>query len=146
MQYSAKGFSARVLATTISIPDATDINRAYANNTPASEYGAYGEIAYNIFHAIKKMEKQEFVVFVRYESLDMNVSIPKNGITDGTLNQQHLIAGFNYLPTKNVVVKADIRMVHTGKQNDNLVINPSPTALPYKQNNSIFNLGIGFSF
>lgn len=146
VQYHAKGFSARVLGTTISIPNASDINHAYANNTPSSEYGAYAEIGYNIFYSGKKLNKQEFILFVRYEKLDMNASVPTNGLIDGTLNQQHIITGFNYLPAKNVVVKADVRMVHTGKQNDNLIVNPLPNALSYQQNNSIFNLGIGFSF
>jgi hypothetical protein len=46
----------------------------------------------------------------------------------------------------NVVIKADVRLMHTGPQNPALVINPAPNALPYQQNNQFLNLGIGYSF
>ena len=78
--------------------------------------------------------------------LNLNASIPANGITDETLNQQHIVAGINYLPVKNVIVKADVRLMHTGKQNPDLIINPNPNAPAYQQDNTILNLGIGFSF
>jgi hypothetical protein len=144
--YSIKGFGARVLGTVISIPDAAAINRAYANNTPQTEYGAYIEVSYNIFEEIKKVKAHQLIVFVRYEKLDMNAAIPSNGIIDGTVNQQHIIAGFGYLPIKNIVIKADVRLMHTGPQNPDLVINPSPVALPYRTNNQFLTIGIGWSF
>ena len=78
--------------------------------------------------------------------LDLNSKIPDNAIYDGTLKQNHLITGFTFLPVRNVVVKADVRVTHTGKENPNLVINPSPIRLPYKQNNQILNIGVGYSF
>ncbi len=146
LQYSVKGFSAKLLASIVAIPDAADINRAYASNAPKREYGAYAEVGYNLFHTVKKLDSQELVVFVRYEKLDMNAEIPLNGIMDETLNQQHIVAGLNYLPVKNVVLKADVRLVHTGKENPDLIINPSPVAPPYQQDNTLFNLGIGFAF
>ena len=146
VQYAAKGFSVRVLGSIVSIPDAADINLAYASNTPKSEYGAYAEVGYNIFSGIEKLQSQELTVFARYETLDMNASIPENGIIDGTLKQQHIIAGLNFLPLKNVVIKADVRFLHTGEQNPDLIINPNPVAPPYDQNNAFLNIGIGFSF
>ena len=123
-----------------------EINRAYASNTPQGEYGFYAEVGYDIFHSVKKLQSQQFIAFVRYEKLDMNASIPSNGITDVTLNQQHIVAGINYLPIKNISLKADVRLVHTGEANPDLVINPSPVAPPYEVNNTFFNLGLGFSF
>jgi hypothetical protein len=146
IQYEAKGFSARVLGSLVSIQDASDINRAYANNTPQVAYGAYAEIAYNIFETLTQSKEKQLILFVRYEKLDMNSKIPTNGIKDETLNQQHLVVGFTYLPIKNVVIKTDIRMQLTGDQNPELVINPNPATLPYKKSNTFFNLGIGFSF
>lgn len=146
LQYEAKGFSARILGSIISIPDASDINRAYANNTPQTAYGVYGEIAYNIFEQLKNLNKQQMILFVRYEKLDMNATIPANGIIDGTLDQQHIVAGINYLPIKNVAVKADLRFQHTGEQNPDLIINPNPAAPAYQVNNTFLNLGIGLSF
>ena len=106
--------------------------------------GAYGELAYDWLFSRKK--KAQFVTFARFEYLDLNSRIPSNGIYDGTLKQTHLIAGISYLPIPNVVIKADVRLLHTGPQNPELVINPPPNAPPYQQNNQFLNIGIGYSF
>jgi len=47
---------------------------------------------------------------------------------------------------KNIVIKTDMRLLNTGPQNPDLIVNPNPAAVPYKQQNSFFNLGIGYSF
>lgn len=146
LQYEAKGFSIKLLGSLVSIPDAATINRAYASNTPEMAYGAYAEIGYNIFEHSKKLKEQQFITFVRYEKLNMNSTIPVNGIIDETLDQQHIIFGFNYLPVKNVVLKGDVRLIHTGDENPDLIINPSPAAPAYEKNNTLLNIGMGFSF
>jgi len=146
IQYAKGGFSVRALATIVSIPDASDINRAYANNTPQTEYGAYLELAYDLLTLNKNPHNQQFIVFARDERFDMNYRIPSNGIYDGTLDQNHVVAGFSYLPIKNVIVKADVRFITTGKQNAALIVNPNPAALPYQVNNNLVDIGIGYSF
>lgn len=146
VQYEESGFSAKILGAVVSIPNAADINRAYANNTPQTEYGAYAEVAYNIFENMEELKPRHLIVFARYEKLDINASIPSNGIVDEALNQRHVITGVRYLPINNVVIKADVRFVSTGEQNPALIINPSPAAQPYERNTTLFNLGIGFSF
>ena len=145
-QYDANGFSVRILGTIVSIPDAMAINRAYANNTPQGEYGAYAEVAYDIFHVMKELRGKQLIAFLRYEKLDINTTIPSNGVIDGTLNQQYTVVGLNYLPINNVVIKADVSFVHTGDQNPALIISASPFVQPYKTNNTIITLGMGFSF
>lgn len=144
VQYQFRGFSIRALGCYISIPDASDINLAYANNTPESAYGVYGEIAYNILY--KSSKQKALTVFARYEKLDMNAEVPKNGIIDETLKQEHVVTGISYQPVKNVIIKGDVRLVSTGDENPALLINPDPNALPYEPNNTILNLGLGFSF
>jgi hypothetical protein len=146
IQYSNAGFAIRALAAYVSIPDAASINRAYANNTPQTMYGAYAEIGYDLFHAKAKKHDDQLIVFVRDEKLDVNATIPNNGIIDETLNQNYIVAGFTYLPIRNVAIKADVRLVHTGTQNPALIINPNPVALPYHVNNNLVNLGLAFSF
>lgn len=148
VQYAKNGFSAKVLATYIAYPNADKIYRAYAKNVPSGMYGAYGELAYDwLYHRHKT---DQFITFARFEALDLNSSISSIQKTqdqyDGTLKQTHLIAGIGYLPLPNVVIKADVRLLHTGAQNPALVVNPPPNALPYKQNNQFLNLGIGYSF
>lgn len=146
VQYAKGGFSAKALATIVSIPDASNINRAFASNTPQTEYGAYLELAYDLLFLNKRPHEQQFIVFARDERFDMNYRIPANGIYDGTLDQNHIVAGFSYLPNKNVIIKADVRFITTGKQNPDLIANPNPAAAPYQINNNLVDLGIGFSF
>jgi len=146
IQYAKGGFSARALATIVSIPDASSINRAFANNTPKTEYGAYLELAYDLLYLSNRSHAQQFIVFARDERFDMNYQVPSNGIYDGTLDQNHIVAGFSYLPIKNVIIKADMRFITTGKQSAALIVNLNPAALPYQVNNNLFDLGIGYSF
>ncbi len=146
IQYAHNGIAIKALGTIISFPGAVDINRAYGHNVATTMYGAYAEFAYNVLEHAKNSKDQQLNLFARYEALDMNASIPANGIYDGTLMQQHLIVGFGYMPIPNVVIKADVRLMHTGPENPELVINPSPVKLPYQQSNSFLNIGIGYSF
>ena len=145
VQYNKNGIGIKALGTYISYPDAGTVNAAYNNNISKSMYGAYAELGYNWLHA--KPTTAQFITFVRGEILDLNATIPEGkAIYDGTEKQTHIIAGFGYLPLPNVVIKADVRILHTGAQNPALVINPPPNALPYKQNNQFLNVGIGYSF
>ena len=146
IQYASNGFEVRVLGTMVSIPDADKINGAYANNTPKTEYGAYAEIGYDLFHSMGKPKEKQLIVFLRDEKLNINASIPSNGIIDETLNQNYVVAGFTYLPIHNVAIKGDVRIAHTGNQNPDLVINPNPAAQPYQPNYNLINLGVAFSF
>ncbi len=146
IQWAKNGISAKVMGAYISFPDASDINKTYANNTATAMYGAYAEVSYNLFEHSEKMKEQQLNLFSRLEMLDLNSKIPANGIYDGTEKQEHLIIGFSYLPIRNVVIKADVRLLHTGAENPALVINPSPVRLPYRQNNQFLNIGVGYSF
>ncbi len=145
VQYNNGGIAFKALGTYVSFPDAGTVNAAYNNNSSTSMYGAYAELGYNWLHT--KQTMAQFITFVRGEMLDMNSTIPEGkAIYDGTEKQTHIIAGISYLPLPNVVIKADVRILHTGPQNPALVINPPPNALPYKQNNQFLNVGIGYSF
>lgn len=81
---------------------------------------------------------------MRDEKLNINVTIPSNGLIDNTLNQNYIVAGFSYLPIRNVAIKGDVRVTHTGTQNSKLLDNPN--ALPYQVNYNLFNFGIALSF
>lgn len=147
VQFAQDGFSAKILGAYIALPDADKINRAYAKNMANTMYGAYGELGYDWFHLINPKLGQ-MVTFGRYEVIDLNSAIPAppEAIYDGTIKQSHLIAGISYLPIPNVCIKADVRLMHTGVQNSALIVNPAPNALPYRQNNSLLNIGVGYSF
>jgi len=146
LQYAKNGFAVKAIFAYISYPEAGKINTVYTKNISTAMYGGYAELGYDWLHA--KHEKAQFASFVRVELLDLNASIPAppKAIYDGTEKQTHIIAGFSYLPLPNVVIKADVRLLHTGPQNAELVVNLPPTALPYRQNNQFLNIGIGYSF
>jgi hypothetical protein len=148
VQYAKNGFSAKALATYISYPSADRIYRAYAKSIGSGMYGAYLELAYDWLH--NTGSGKQFITFARAEALDLNAQVTTlqklDDQKDGTLKQQHLIMGISYFPIPNVVVKADVRLLHTGEQNPALVINPPPNALPYRQNNQFLNIGFGYSF
>ncbi|MBS1927098.1 MAG: hypothetical protein IT254_07510 [Chitinophagaceae bacterium] len=145
-QYTNGPFQGKILFANIYYPDADKVNIAYAKNLATDAYGGYAEFGYDcLYH---KQKESSLISFVRYEYLNLNATIPAapKGIYDGTLKQQHLVIGLSYLPIPNVVIKGDVRLMHTGPQNPALVINPPPNALPYKTNNTLINLGIGYSF
>ena len=146
VQYARNGFSAKALGVYVAYPDADKVNVAYAKNIGSGMYGAYAEVGYDWLY--KKQNTAQFITFARGEIFDLNASLPAEpkGIYDGIEKQTHIIAGFSYLPIPNVVIKADVRIQHTGSQNPSLVINPAPNALPYQQNNQFVNIGIGYSF
>ena len=146
VQYAKNGFSAKALGVYVVYPDADKINVAYAKNMGSGMYGAYAELGFDWLY--KKQKTAQFITFVRGEILDLNSNLPPEpkGIYDGTQKQEHIVAGFSYLPIPNVVIKADVRLLHTGPQNPELVINPPPNALPYKENNQFLNIGLGYSF
>lgn len=148
VQYSHKGISAKALGTFVSLPDAASVNRAYDHNVASQMYGAYAELAYNLLENAKgsKWQGKTLNLFARYEMIDLNAAIPENGLTDGTLKQNHLIAGVGYFPIPNVVIKADVRLLNTGDANPALILNPNPNAIPYQRNNTFLNLAVGYSF
>ncbi len=132
-RYEQSGWQAKLLGTIVSIPDAASINQAFANNTPQGMWGAYAEVGYDILSVSRTDPSDpQLVAFLRMERFDLNATIPSNGTRDGTLDQTHFVGGVTYLPHPNIVVKADVRLAHTGT--------------PYETKNTFANLGIGFSF
>jgi hypothetical protein len=142
IQYANKGISFKALGCNVSIPKAESINNAFGNNTARQMYGGYAELGYNVLQNAKskKWNTKQLTIFARYEMLDMNAKIPVNGVTDGTLKQTHLVAGFGYFPIPHVAIKADVRLFNTGEQNILLSTDP------YKRSNTFINIGIGYSF
>jgi len=146
VQYYDKGVSFKALAASAHIPDAFRINRAYANNTPSSMFGAYAEAGYNIINALDDGTSKNLTLFVRYEWMDLNQSLPSNGIYNGTLKKTYVVTGLTFQPTQGVVVKLDYVLRQTGDRNPELVVTPFPSALPYYKTNGFLNLGFGYSF
>lgn len=145
-QYHGEIFRIKALGVRVDIPDAGRVNRAYANNTPESMFGAYLEAGCDLWTWLKPSQKRDLIAFVRVESLDMNATIPGNGIDDPTLRRTYVIAGLTYAPVVGINVKADYVLRTTGSQNSALYFNPYPQALPYFTSNGFLNIGVAYSF
>ena len=145
-QYHGERFRVKVLATHVDIQDAERINRAYANNTPSSMFGAYAEIGCDLWSFIRPEEKRDLIAFVRCETLDLNATIPENGIDDPTLTRMYVVAGLTYAPVVGVSVKVDYTLRNTGEPSPALDLNPYPQALPYFTSNGFVNIGLAYSF
>lgn len=141
------GLEFKALATYVAIPEADRINRAYASNTPNSMYGYYAELGYNLLKPFPRFSSKSLVLYGRYESMDLNASLADNGIEDGLLRQQFIIAGLHFQPVRGVSVKADFVQRITGEYNKSLhVTNPYSSTLPFYTTTNFVNIGIGYSF
>lgn len=144
-QYINKGLSVKLLGSTLNIPDAANINLAYANNTPKAIYGAYAEVGYD-FMFNKYEGVKSLTAFGRFETLDLNAKIPSNGIKNDANSQQYIVGGVTYKPIRGITIKADYVERITGEPNPALIITPFPQQVPYFTKNGFVNVGVGYSF
>jgi hypothetical protein len=144
-QYRNNGVTVKAIACMINIPDADNINAAFASNTPERMQGGYLEAAYDVLHKKYQGQKQ-FHVFGRYELVDMTAKLPGNGIDNPYYKQHHAFVGFSFLPVRGVVVKVDYHYVVSGDYNQSLIVNPAPYATPFYKERQYLNIGVAYSF
>jgi hypothetical protein len=144
-QYNNSGISIRAIATIVNIKNADAINRAFANNTPETMYGAYAELGYDLLYTRYHKEKT-LTVFGRYEYLDLSAEIPSNGIENKANQKKYIVAGLTYKPIKGIAIKGDYVRRITGEFNQALIVTPFPQQVPYFKNNGFINLGVAYNF
>ncbi|WP_090604003.1 hypothetical protein [Parapedobacter koreensis] len=145
VSYNHGPVNIRAIATYIHVAHASEINRAFANNTAEELYGAYGEVAYDLFYRYYKGEKM-LAVFGRYEWMDLSAKVPSNGIDNPANRKQYLIGGLTYKPVRGVAVKADYVRRITGEFNPALIVTPFPQRVPYFKDNGFVNVGVAYNF
>lgn len=145
VQYRENGWFGKVQATRIQIPDADRINAAFANNCPNGIQGILAELGYDLLH-YKYQGERQCHLFSRFEYVDMNTTLPENGIKNPWFTQNHVFVGMSYLPVRGVVIKADYHHIWSGDFNQSLIINPPPYQLPWYQSRNYLNLGLAYSF
>lgn len=145
VQYSKAAWNIRAIISGIKIPNASNINQAYANNTPKSVYGGYVEAAYDLLYAKHKDEKK-LLVFGRFEHLNLGARVPANGLKNDANTQQYIIGGLTYKPIRGIAIKADYVYRITGEPNPALIITPFPQVIPYYTHNGFLNLGVAYNF
>jgi hypothetical protein len=118
-EYNAHNWIARGYFDYGHLEDAQAIsiyNRYLSNYSPsprtniASDAIAVGvEAGYNIFSQIEKfkVQRQKLYAFGRYEYYDSMYKTPKNIQDEEWCGRQRIVAGFNYFPIRDVVVKAE---------------------------------------
>lgn len=144
-QYNKDAWSVRAIYAGINIPDAANINLAYANNTAKTMYGGYAELAYDLLYQQYKGEKR-LSVFGRYENMNLSATMPANGLKNAANTQQYIVGGITYKPIRGVAVKADYVHLITGEPNPALIITPFPQTIPYFTHNGFLNLGVAYNF
>jgi len=144
-QYSLNGWNIRVIGSRVSIKDASNIDKAYANNTPNVIFGGYAEAAYNLLYKKHKDEKA-LIVFGRYEYMNLSAKVPANGLQNDANKQQYIVGGLTYKPVRGVAVKADYVQRITGTPNSALIVTPFPQQVPYYKNNGFVNLAVAYNF
>lgn len=145
VSYAKNGISVRAIGTVVSIKNAKEINRAYANNTPELMYGGYGELGYDLLYNRYHNEKA-LIVFGRYEYVNLDGKVPDNGISNDANRKQYIIAGLTYKPIRGVAIKGDYTRVITGDFNQALIVTPFPRQVFYYKNDGFINLGIAYNF
>lgn len=145
LQYRNGGLIAKGLVCVVQIPDASNINATFANNTPERIFGAYVELGYDFLYKKYAQDKQ-LIGFCRYERVDMNNLIPENGLANLAYTQNHIIAGFSYLPVRGVAIKLDYHKTLTGDFNKAFVVNPAPYLPIWYKNMDVIHLGLAYSF
>ncbi len=138
IQYKKNGLQLKGLASFINIKDASKLNSFYGSDVAQNIFGFYTEVAYNLTH---KKEKA-FILFSRYENIDMTNKVPSNTLSNKANNLQFLTSGISILPHPGVMIKLDYSYMLTGKQNSTL-INPLN---PYNRVQHTVNIGLGYSF
>lgn len=145
-QYRHRGWVIRALAAASAIPDAADLNAAYATNTPEQMYGFLGEVSYNLLAKRHPDQSRQLNLFARYEWMDLMAKVPENGIRDLQHKRSYIVAGVTYMPVRGVVLKFDWKRMQTGTPNPALIFNPNPSMPAYLPTQYIYQLGMAYSF
>ncbi len=116
------------------------------NNTPEAMAGGYVEAAVDLMEVAHRDAQRELRVFARAEHLDLEASLPSNGISTGTNVIDRITTGITYRPAGGVVIKGDVTVDRTGVPNPALYITPYPASTPFHRTNSYVNVGLGYSF
>jgi len=73
-------------------------------------YGYYVEVAYNVFHAVKKI-KSELIPFVRYSNYNTQASVDSGLPKNDAYNTTVITTGVGYWFTTQVAVKTDVQFL-----------------------------------
>ena len=115
VRYNRKGFGVRGQVYYTGISNSGNYNHYTAvdgkpNTLGSSMYGYYVEVAYNVFHVVKKI-KSELIPFVRYSNYNTQASVVSGLPKNDTYNTTVITTGIGYWFTTQVAVKTDVQFL-----------------------------------
>lgn len=120
-QLLTHGFEARLLGAWIELDDAAQLSRdaqinpaitdPMATDQPvaSSQYGWYGELAYDLMPYLLKDTDQYFAPWFRYSQFNTQQDVPTGFAADDSYDRQIFEVGLTYKPIPQVVLKLDYR-------------------------------------
>jgi hypothetical protein len=116
-QFQYHGLWLRALGVLTHIDDAAVISRALGETIGSNQFGAYGEIAYDVLPLVVPETTQYLAPFFRYEIFDTQDDVPRGFARDPGHDVKLYTVGFSYKPHPQVVLKLDYRNFNNGKTN-----------------------------
>ena len=108
-QYQYRGLHLRGLYVRNSIEDTDILSAARGQGISETQWGWYGEIAYDILPFFNPDTRLGFVPFVRYERFNTQEEVPAGFAPDETKNRTVVTMGVSFYLHPNVVFKIDYR-------------------------------------
>ena len=135
VRYNRKGFGVRGQVYYTGISNSGNYNHYTAvvgkpNTLGSSMYGYYVEVAYNVFHAVKKI-KSELIPFVRYSNYNTQASVVTGLPKNDAYNTMVITTGIGYWFTSQVALKTDVQFLKRKTED---------------KSSNIFNAGIAVMF
>lgn len=137
IQYRKSGFYSTLLLASVQMPDAPNIDTAYAPYLPELMLGFYAEVGYNILEKTK-FKSKKLNLFIRHENFDLDCRIADNSILTSNYYQTYTFAGVSFLPLPGVIIKADFEY--------QTYRNSTDTTIGTDSHKGFINFGIGYSF
>jgi len=115
--YRWQGLTARALFAKTHIADAGELSTLFTaagNEQPViarRQWGAYGEIAYDVIPLLFAGSEMSLEPFFRFEYLDTQSHVPRGFVADRMWKQRIYVPGIQFKPIPNVVLKLDYRNV-----------------------------------
>ena len=108
-QYQYRGLHLRGLYVRNSIEDTDILSAARGQGISETQWGWYGEIAYDILPLFNPDTRLGFVPFARYERFNTQEEVPAGFTPDETKNRTVVTMGVSFYLHPNVVFKIDYR-------------------------------------
>ena len=116
-QFQYRGLWLRGLGVLTHIDDAAVLSRALGETIGSDQFGAYGEIAYDVLPLVLPETSQYLAPFFRYEIFDTQDDVPRGFARDPGHHVKLYTVGFSYKPHPQVVLKLDYRNFNNGNKN-----------------------------